>query len=448
MPDSLTLVAPAVAAPVHPARKHAAEPLAVHGKLRTWLALAAILLCGIALRCSSWHGYQWMGFDENLYKTYVEQLDARGLSAYPALAREYTVKQRATEKVFLPPTRFLYIFLSATWRAAIYGDTPYLKIATPEDVKRDPTLKSLRAISTLFTCLTLLVTALFARRLAGDRAMLGVTALVACAPTQLHMAQHGLIDGFFAFWALTSLWLLWENLQSPREPRWLAAYTAALALMVLTKENAAFVTAALCGAIGLAHFFRWGRVTGRLLLATVAGPVIGVVVLAALAGGFDTLLVTYQLVVIKAQNLRYAIATGDGPWYRYIVDLTLASPLILLLAVGAILQLRQKHEALLYVTAFIACSYVFMCNVKYGMNLRYANMWDMPLRLLAFTQVGWLAARWPGRENVLLGALVAGLAVFDLHQYQVLFVNFDRDYELISANLLQALKILKFMPVD
>ena len=28
-----------------------------------------------------------------------------------------------------------------------------------------------------------------------------------------------------------------------------------------------------------------------------------------------------------------------------------------------------------------------MCNIKYGMNLRYANMWDMPLRFLAFGQI-------------------------------------------------------------
>ena len=121
---------------------------------------------------------------------------------------------------------------------------------------------------------------------------------------------------------------------------------------------------------------------------------------------------------------------------------------VLLLAVGAVLNLRRENRALLYLTAFIAGSYLFMCNVKYGMNLRYTNMWDMPLRLLAVTQLGWFAARFPKRENVLFGALIAGLAVFDLHQYQVLFVNFDRDYEMITSNLLQAVKMLKFMPVD
>jgi hypothetical protein len=418
-------------------------------RLGVWLALIVILLGGFTLRIIPWHGFQWIGFDENLYKVYVEKLDVLGLGAYPQIAEEYIVKQHATPKAFLPPTRFLYIFCSATWRAAFYGDAPYMQVKAMEDVSRDPTLKSMRAISALFTCLTLVVGAIFARRLAGDGAMLGVTALLACAPTQLHMSQHGLIDGFFACWALTSLWLLWENLQSPNNSRWLAAYTASLALMVMTKENAAFVTFALCGVIVIAHFAKWGIITRKLVLLTVAGPLLGLAILVALAGGIDVFYVTYKLLVIKAQGLKYAIATGDGPWYRYLVDLLLASPLILLLAVGAVLQLRGKDRALLFVTAFIACSYVFMCNVKYGMNLRYANMWDMPLRLLAFTQLGWLAARFPKNWiNPALGVFVVGLCAFDLHQYQVLFVNFDRDYEMITSNLMHALKILKFVPMD
>ena len=36
----------------------------------------------------------------------------------------------------------------------------------------------------------------------------------------------------------------------------------------------------------------------------------------------------------------------------------------------------------IYFITFIAASYVLMANVRYGMNLRYANMWDMPLRFL------------------------------------------------------------------
>ena len=85
-------------------------------KLPTWLALAAILAIGVTLRCIPWHGFQWVGFDENLYKAYVEKVDALGVGAYPEIAQEYVARQRATEKAFLPPTRFLYIFCAATWR--------------------------------------------------------------------------------------------------------------------------------------------------------------------------------------------------------------------------------------------------------------------------------------------------------------------------------------------
>ena len=139
----------------------------------------------------------------------------------------------------------------------------------------------------------------------------------------------------------------------------------------------------------------------------------------------------------------YAIRTGDGPWFRYLVDLLCASPLTLLLAIGAIFHLTMAKMPLLYLTAFIGVSYAMMCNVKYGMNLRYTNMWDMPLRFLAFTQVAVIASRFGKRENIVLLASVAALAAFDLRQYDILFVQFDKDYEMVSMNLLHALKILK-----
>src|SRR5438045_6434072 len=60
---------------------------------------------------------------------------------------------------------------------------------------------------------TLLLATLFAARLGGFCYAIGVGALMAFAPTQLHMSQHALVDGFFSFWATLVLWLFWENLQ-------------------------------------------------------------------------------------------------------------------------------------------------------------------------------------------------------------------------------------------
>ena len=84
-----------------------------------------------------------------------------------------------------------------------------------------------------------------------------------------------------------------------------------------------------------------------------------------------------------------------------------------------------------------------MCNVKYGMNLRYATIWDLPLRVLAMAQLGLLATRFrPGYRVPALAAAVAGLCAFDVYQYYRLAVQYPL-YELAPAYLLNALKILK-----
>lgn len=409
-----------------------------------WIVAVVLFAAGVYLRAMPWLGYKGVGFDEVLYRTYVELLYDRGYSAMPGIARMYLAEQAKREGAILPPTRFLYIAAATTWRNTFHADQPAAANLSERGVsERDPALISLRRVSCFGTILTLIVTAAFARRLAGDRAMLGVLAMMACAPTQIHMSQHGLIDGFFAFWALTALWILWENLRQPDDPRWQTAYAVAVAAMVMTKENAAFVYLALSGLLGLAHWQHWGRVTRRLVTFHLSGAFLGGAALVLLAGGVEQTFEIYLLLITKARTLDYAIRTGDGPWFRYLVDLLLASPIVLLLAIGAAFQLRREQHALLYVAAFLGVSYLLMCNVQYGMNLRYANMWDMPLRLLAFTQLACLVQRFSRTaQPLLLSGSIALLCACELYQYRVLFVTYP-GYELVSVNLLEALKILK-----
>ena len=84
-----------------------------------------------------------------------------------------------------------------------------------------------------------------------------------------------------------------------------------------------------------------------------------------------------------------------------------------------------------------------MCNVKYGMNLRYATIWDLPLRVLAMVQVGSLVIRTRVEWRAwALTLAVVGLCAFDLYQYYRLAVQYPL-YELVPVDLLHALKVLK-----
>src|SRR3989441_8480581 len=125
---------------------------------------------------------------------------------------------------------------------------------------------------------------------------------------------------------------------------------------------------------------------------------------------------SYQLSVGKNFQLHYAILTGDGPWYRYLVDLLLVSPIVLILALGSIFRLDRTKKPELYMSIFIAASYLVMCNVKYGMNLRYANMWDMPLRFLAFSSLFTLVTPLRRYQNIVLGIAVALICAIEMRQ--------------------------------
>ncbi|MBA3882509.1 MAG: phospholipid carrier-dependent glycosyltransferase [Chthoniobacterales bacterium] len=370
-----------------------------------------------------------IGFDENLYRDYVNSVIRKGLGEYPAIVDHYIEVQKTLTGSILPPMRFLYIFSAYLWHEAFGTEA----------------LVALHNIASLFSILGLLLATLFAWRLKGPAAAVAVGALMAFAPSQIHMSQHALVDGFFAFWAMFSLWLLWENLRAPRNRLWLVLLVFGLALMVITKENAAFVYIALLAIIAANRWLRWGVVTRELGACLVIGPLLGFVILVFLAGGIDTLVTTYRLSVSKNYQLVYAIVTGDGPWHRYLVDLLLVNPVILLLAVGALFRLDREQKPELFLAIFIGASYLVMCNLKYGMNLRYANMWDMPLCVLAFSQLAALIRPISPHRVTIMAAALLLICAIEMRQYVILFVKFPL-YELVSEGLLRALRILKSGP--
>lgn len=392
-----------------------------------WLAVACFTAAaGIALRLYPSAAFTGIGFDENLYRAYVNQLSAVGILNYPRIVASYMEYQQTLTYSILPPVRFLYIFTSHLWRSCFGTEA----------------LAALHHVSCLFSILTLPVAFFFSLRLAGKWTAVAVLALMSFAPTQIHMSQHALVDGFFAFWALLTLWLLWESLQAPHRHVWLFGYTLGLACMVLTKENAFFVFAAVAAILVANRWLGFGTITRPLLVCTVIGPALGVLILILLAGGVPELIGTYQQSVSKNFTLPYAVKTGDGPWYRYLIDLMLLSPVILLLAIGEVFQLRRHKRPLVYLTLFIAASYLIMCNLKYAMNMRYTNMWDMPLRLLAVTQLGTLSSHFGRRSHLALTLTIIAICMIELRQYSIFFVQTPL-YELVSEGLLRAVKILK-----
>ena len=477
---AFSLAPPATASAIHgpiPSPRRPAAPVLTARLFVILFSLIATL--GVTVRVSDSAAFRRTGFDEVLYRRYVNLMDGgeqtagvfqrdhsmkgyrvtlngSGAATMPGLVDFFLQTQRpADTECELPPTRFLYIYTSWLWKRVQFGDMPPMSMAdmgksgaTEDRSKdadhRDPALASLHRVACLFSILLMLAGGLCAMRMIGRGAGLGVLALMAFDPMQIHFSQHALIDGFFTFWAVMCIWTTWECLKNPKSVGWLAAHAVCLVLMVLTKENAFFVYCALGVAVLANRWLRFGTVTARFLLLSVAAPLLGVTILVALSGGIGPFVEIYRTLVTKAQGLVYAQLTGDGPWYRYLLDLMTISPIVLCLALGALFAIVPRRKELAFLAIFVAASYLIMCNVRYAMNLRYASIWELPLRMCAFAMVWHLCARFGHRQWLAATVAIIALCGYEFRQYLILATNPSLPlYELIPNDLLRLVKIIK-----
>lgn len=416
------------------------------------IAAALLLAAGIFLRVHHTSAFdRWVaekrefapgqpltaGYDEAIYTAYVEQAVKTGLANYrDEVVKRYEVKQEAMHDAIVHPMRMTYILASCLWM----------------EIFHSPALDSLHAVSSAAAILHLLLAGVFAWRLGGKTAALGVTALMAFAPLQVCLAQRALVDGVYAFFTTLSFWLFWENLRAPNRRGWLAGYLVSLVVLVLTKEYSAIVVFSFCMIMVFNRWLQLGTVTPKLFAATVIGPAVAVMILVYYAGGVGAFIHYYVIFVQKSRGLAYAYKTQDGPWSRYLLDFLIVTPAVLLLAVGRVFQLDTKNRPDLYCAVFLLFSYIPMACITYGMSLRFAAFWDLPMCWLAFSLLRTLAERlFANRRAVALVAATVLVCGIELREYSRIFVEADTPhpvYDPITRNLLEADKILKWQGQD
>ena len=102
-----------------------------------------------------------VGFDEGLYRQYVNALIKDGIISYPDMVEGYIDVQNKAPNAILPPLRFLYIFAAYVWHS-VFGCEA---------------LEALRYVAAFFSVLTLGLAMLFTTRLRGPTWALGIGAL-------------------------------------------------------------------------------------------------------------------------------------------------------------------------------------------------------------------------------------------------------------------------------
>src|SRR5260370_12363191 len=92
--------------------------------------------------------FNLIGFDEGLYREYVNALSKGGLGSYPDIVQSYIDVQKKLPGSILPPLRFLYIFTAYLWHS-LFGSEA---------------LDALHQLAAFFSMLTLTLPGLFVWR--------------------------------------------------------------------------------------------------------------------------------------------------------------------------------------------------------------------------------------------------------------------------------------------
>jgi hypothetical protein len=263
------------------------------------------------------------------------------------------------------------------------------------------------------------------------------------APLQIFLAQRALSDAYFAFLAVLCAWFFLESLRAPQSIGWLVAYGFAFALLVLTKENAAFVCVALMGTWVCLFFAQAGRRSFALPLVTFIAGALAVIILASLLGGLGEWITFYRMYATKSADIPYVIQFQGGAWYRYLVDFTLLSPIIVALVFGRIFNIDKESRVEFFCALLLGFSFVAMSAVSGGMSLRFAAYWDFPLRWLAASQLLQLSGKFPRiKPFFVLPGLILILVAVDLFQYWRYFVH-ARIYDPVTFQLFYASELFK-----
>ncbi len=350
--------------------------------------------------------------DEGLYRAYMRHLDQHGLASFPELFDEAT--RFASSDSHEAPYRVGYIAL--TWVCAkVFG----------------PTFEALTYLS--FACQVLLVLGVWrvGRRVLPECAAAFTALALACSPLLLRLAPQPLTDTPATLGAALSVLTFLDLLARPRRGA-LLAFVASFTFALSVKELALLLAPCLFALWALERWRKSTELRFADLLFALTAPGALCLGLWMLAAWDTSAALRYLWTGLHSTGANpYMQAESIGPWYRYLVELLLLSPLPSLLAAAAAghaLLKRGDDERSRDAVRWVVFAAVLLAVAgPLPKNIRFFAILELPLRALEVAALTHLARRvFDTRARAAaLAALLAlvALAAIDLVAANTTFVH-------------------------
>ena len=358
--------------------------------------------------------------DEGYYLKYATYISTNGIGNFHELFKDYI--ENKNNWLYPSPLRIGYILLSAA-SMKIFGNT----------------FLSLSLLSLVSYLAFLIVSFYFTRKYFDEKIAFLLTILLAFSPLNMAMARRALQDSTANLFYILSIWLFFDLL-SKRSNLKYVLFVLIFSFTILVKEPALLLSPVFIIYILIHKYLLKNPIHIKDILAITVYPfaIVGLVYMSC-AGDFSYVLNTVKTILISQKTNQFSILYGSGPWFRYLIDFMLLSPLVCILSIGFIfycLTLKELDSRISYfLVIFVLVLFFFNLFDK---SIRHVIILDMPMRLFAiFMLKNIFETKIPKYSAIITAAIVIIISVFDYINFNYLFIH-QRIYDPVSFWLLRA----------
>ncbi len=348
--------------------------------------------------------------DEYFYLSYAQQISQTGLSGFKDLTTWYS--QSEENRYHPSPLRAGYILLTVLF-INIFGAT----------------FSALVILSFICFALSCLIFYHYAKKNFPEYIALFFVFFISASPLTLGMSHVALSESLIYLLLGTSAWLFLDFLQRPTQ-RTLTILTSVLFFSLLVKETT-------CLFILFILIFSWIarkkfsiRIAKKdLLILTTVPPLLAVVFYIFLLGvkNFTLSIYSIYLTHFVDQANNYALYFSSGPWYRYLVDFMVITPVMTTIALGYGFHLIVKEKPdwrVIYFLIYSLTIFIPLSLLQHSKVVRFVVNLEMVIALFcAFAIAEIFKEDLKQKKTIKIAFTLITIFVFSYHQFLTIFLS-------------------------
>ncbi len=255
--------------------------------------------------------------DEYFYLSYAKHISRTGICGFSDIIKWYNQSEK--NRYHPSPLRAGYILLTVLF-LNLYG----------------PYFSSLVILSYLCFLISCLIFYYYAKKNFSEKIAVFFIFLYSVSPLTLGMSRVALSESVINLLMGTSVWLFLDFLQRPLR-KTLCVLTGVLFISLLVKETSVLFIIFIVIFSWIANKKFSIKIAHKDILILVLIPPLLTIIFYLLLLGTKTFNIAIQSIYmthfIDTAN-QYAMSFSSGPWYRYLVDFMLLSPVMTTLSIG------------------------------------------------------------------------------------------------------------------